>query len=219
MALVGEPTGMQAAVRRTGAGSPGLRRRAAKAAMRRAARVVNALYIALDDIARLRSFRFERESELLGPIGIAVTQIEAGHAAQRRARHLPLRRRSCARRTPTPTRRRSKSCAAATPLRRRAPFDAHPGLGARTPHIPLARGLPGPPDAPTYVSPTTSDMALMPFPSLKMGPGQSSRSHTADEFVLLDGDRGGNRRLRKLHRKISFGIWQNFGIRGSNPTR
>mgnify|MGYP000122435584 CR=1 FL=1 len=30
-----------------------------------------------------------------------------------------------------------------------------------------------------------SDMALMPFPSLKMGPGQSSRSHTADEFVLL----------------------------------
>lgn len=39
---------------------------------------VNALYIALDDIARLRSFRFGRESELLGPIGIAVTQIEAG---------------------------------------------------------------------------------------------------------------------------------------------
>ena len=37
----------------------------------------------------------------------------------------------------------------------------------------------------SYVSPTTSDMALMPFPSLKMGPGQSSRSHTADEFVLL----------------------------------
>ena len=39
---------------------------------------VNALYIALEDIARLRSFRFERESELLGPVGIAVTQIEAG---------------------------------------------------------------------------------------------------------------------------------------------
>ena len=37
----------------------------------------------------------------------------------------------------------------------------------------------------SYVSPTTSDMALMPFPSLKMGPGESSRSHTADEYVLL----------------------------------
>ena len=32
---------------------------------------------------------------------------------------------------------------------------------------------------------SAADMALMPFPSLKMGPGQSSRSHTADEFVLL----------------------------------
>lgn len=38
----------------------------------------------------------------------------------------------------------------------------------------------------TYVSPTTSDRTLMPFPALKMGPGQSSRSHTADEFVLLE---------------------------------
>jgi acetylornithine deacetylase len=37
-----------------------------------------------------------------------------------------------------------------------------------------------------YGSPTLSDQALMPFPSLKMGPGQSSRSHTADEYVLLD---------------------------------
>ncbi len=37
-----------------------------------------------------------------------------------------------------------------------------------------------------FVSPTTSDMALMHgIPSLKMGPGESSRSHTADEFILL----------------------------------
>jgi len=34
-----------------------------------------------------------------------------------------------------------------------------------------------------YGSPTTSDKALMPFPSLKMGPGDSARSHTADEFI------------------------------------
>jgi acetylornithine deacetylase len=34
-----------------------------------------------------------------------------------------------------------------------------------------------------FGSPTLSDQALMPFPSLKMGPGQSSRSHTADEFI------------------------------------
>ena len=36
----------------------------------------------------------------------------------------------------------------------------------------------------TFVSPTTSDRTLMPFPSLKMGPGESARSHAADEYVL-----------------------------------
>ena len=36
-----------------------------------------------------------------------------------------------------------------------------------------------------YGSPTTSDKALMPFPALKMGPGDSARSHTADEFIFI----------------------------------
>jgi acetylornithine deacetylase len=36
-----------------------------------------------------------------------------------------------------------------------------------------------------YGSPTTSDKALMPFPALKMGPGDSARSHTADEFIYI----------------------------------
>ena len=77
MAIVGEPTGMQAAV-----GERGLvvldceaRGKSGHAARNEG---INALYIALDDIARLRSFRFDRVSELLGPIGIAVTQITAG---------------------------------------------------------------------------------------------------------------------------------------------
>jgi acetylornithine deacetylase len=37
-----------------------------------------------------------------------------------------------------------------------------------------------------YGSPTTSDKALMPFPALKIGPGDSARSHTANEFILLN---------------------------------
>ena len=37
-----------------------------------------------------------------------------------------------------------------------------------------------------YGSPTTSDKALMPFPALKMGPGDSARSHSADEFIFVD---------------------------------
>ena len=36
-----------------------------------------------------------------------------------------------------------------------------------------------------FGSPTLSDQALMPFPTLKMGPGDSARSHTADEFIEL----------------------------------
>ena len=36
-----------------------------------------------------------------------------------------------------------------------------------------------------FGSPTLSDQALMPFPSVKMGPGKSSRSHTADEYILI----------------------------------
>ena len=34
-------------------------------------------------------------------------------------------------------------------------------------------------------SPTLADQALMPFPSLKLGPGQSARSHSADEFICI----------------------------------
>lgn len=181
MALVGEPTGMQAA-----AGERGLvvLDCTAHGKSGHAARGegVNALYIALEDIARLRSFRFERESALLGPVGIAVTQIEAGtqhnvvpdtcrfvadirttdaYTNEETVEILRGALRSQA--VPRSTRIRASALDAAHPLARAAQ-----AAGRRS-----------------YVSPTTSDMALMPFPSLKMGPGESSRSHTADEYVLL----------------------------------
>ena len=41
-------------------------------------------------------------------------------------------------------------------------------------------------DLKTYGSPTLSDQALIPFPSVKIGPGDSARSHTADEFIYLN---------------------------------
>jgi acetylornithine deacetylase len=43
----------------------------------------------------------------------------------------------------------------------------------------------------TYGSPTCSDKALMPFPALKCGPGDSARSHTADEYVYVEEIREG----------------------------
>lgn len=181
MGLVGEPTAMRAAV-----GERGLvvldctaRGRSGHAARGEG---VNALYIALDDIASLRTFRFERESPLLGPVGIAVTQIEAGtqhnvvpdtcrfvvdvrttdaYTNEQTVALLRSAMRSEA--VPRSTRIRASALDRAHPLARAAAADGRE----------------------TFVSPTTSDMALMSFPTLKLGPGDSARSHTADEYVLL----------------------------------
>ena len=181
MALVGEPTGMQAAV-----GERGLvvldceaRGKSGHAARNEG---INALYIALDDIARLRSFRFDRVSELLGPIGIAVTQIAAGtqHNVVPDSCRFVVDLRTTDAYTNEETVEilrgtlRSQAVPRSTRIRASALDAAHPLARAAQ----AARRR-------SYVSPTTSDMALMPFPSLKMGPGESSRSHTADEYVLM----------------------------------
>ena len=77
MGLVGEPTSMQPAV-----GERGLVVLDGKAigVSGHAARGegVNALYLAIEDIERLRNYKFDKQSELLGPISLTVTQIEAG---------------------------------------------------------------------------------------------------------------------------------------------
>ena len=182
MALVGEPTGMQAAT-----GERGLvvldctaHGRSGHAARGEG---INALYIALDDIARLREFRFERESRLLGPIGIAVTQIEAGtqHNVVPDTCRFVVDVRTTDAYTNEETVEilraaiRSEAVPRSTRIRAAAVGDDHPLVSA-------ARAV----GRQTFVSPTTSDRTLMPFPSLKMGPGESSRSHSADEFVLVD---------------------------------
>ena len=53
-----------------------------------------------------------------------------------------------------------------------------------------------------YGSPTTSDKALMPFPALKMGPGDSARSHTADEYIYLEEIREGIELYIKLLKQV-----------------
>ena len=182
MALVGEPTGMQAA---TGERGLVVLDCTARGKSGHAARGegVNALYIALDDIARLRTFRFERESELLGPVGIAVTQIEAGTQhnvvpdvcrfvvdlrttdAYSNEEVVEILRGAI----------RSEAVPRSTRIRAAAVSEDHPLVRA-------ARAI----GRDTFVSPTTSDRTLMPFPSLKMGPGDSARSHSADEFIRID---------------------------------
>ena len=181
MALVGEPTGMQAAT-----GERGLvvldctaHGRSGHAARGEG---INALYIALEDIARLRGFRFERESALLGPIGLAVTQIEAGtqHNVVPDTCRFVVDIRTTDAYTNEETVEllraaiRSEAVARSTRIRAVALDDHHPLMRA-------ARAA----GRTAFVSPTTSDRTLMPFPALKMGPGESSRSHAADEYIRL----------------------------------
>ena len=180
MALVGEPTRMRAAV-----GERGLvvldctaHGRAGHAARDEG---INALYIAADDIAWLRGYRFERCSPLLGPIRMTATQIEAGtqhNVVPAECRFVVDVRTTDAytnEETVEIVRRhmRSEAVPRSTRIRASAVAPEHPLVGAAA-----ALGVE------RFVSPTTSDMALMAFPSLKMGAGDSARSHTADEYVL-----------------------------------
>lgn len=187
-AIVGEPTRMQCAVAERGLlVFDGVAHGKAGHAARNEG--VNALYLALDDIQRLRDYRFERESALLGPIKVSVTQIEAGtqhNVVPAECRFLvdvrttdaytneevvSLLQQAVVSSTLTPR---------STHIRASAIADDHPLV--RT-----ARQL----GIPRFTSPTTSDQSQMPFPSIKMGPGDSARSHMADEWVgeqeVIDG--------------------------------
>ena len=181
MALVGEPTGMQAAVGERGlvvmdCVAHGVRGHAARN------EGVNAIDIAIEDIERIKNFRFERRSQLLGDIKMTVTQINAG--TQHNVIPDECRFVIDIRTTDAYTNEEtacivnellaSDAKERSTRVHASAIYEDHPLVKAA-----VACGRE------TFVSPTTSDMALMHgIPSLKMGVGQSARSHGADEFVL-----------------------------------
>ena len=182
VAIVGEPTGMQPAIAEKGLMViDGY----AKGVSGHAARNegVNAIYEALDDLVWLRDYCFGKESPLLGPTKMTVTQVESGTQhnvipdslhfvidvrtneyyqneyvfafLQKHMKRCELKARSF--------RLHSSSIAMEHPLVKRC---VELGL---TP----------------FGSPTLSDQALMSFPSFKLGPGESSRSHSADEYICI----------------------------------
>ena len=142
----------------------------------------NAIYKALKDIAWIENHQFERISEMLGAVKMSVTMINAGTqhnvvpdtcsftidcrvTEQYELEEIVeiLRQNLSSEIKPRSVRLRSSGIA-----------KNHPFVQAG-----LAIGRE------TYGSPTLSDQALMPFTSVKCGPGHSERSHTADEFVKL----------------------------------
>lgn len=187
-AIVGEPTQMQMAVAERGlmvldCVSHG---KAGHAARNEGE---NSIYRALKDIEWLRTFQLDKVSDLLGPSKMSVTVIETENKAHNvvpatcrfvvdtRINELYtfeevvdiIKANITSEVKPRSTRLRSTSIA----------LD-HPIVQAG---IALNRSY--------YGSPTTSDKALMPFPALKMGPGDSARSHTADEYIYLSEIREG----------------------------
>ena len=187
-AIVGEPTKMQMAVAERGllvldAVALG---KAGHAARNEGE---NAISLAIKDIEWFNTYQFPYVSPLLGPVKMSVTSIETDNKAHnvvpaecrfivdiRVNEHYSFEEvldviRSNVRCQFTPRSLRLRSTM--------IPED-HPLVKAG---LRLGRT--------TYGSPTTSDKALMPFPALKMGPGDSARSHTADEFIFTEEIREG----------------------------
>ena len=181
MAVVGEPTQLQAAVGERGlvvldCVAHGKRGHAARN------EGINALYIAMDDINAMRSYQPEKVSQLLGPIKFTTTMIECGtqHNVVPDECRWVMDIRTTDAYTNEETIELARSVVKSdikersTRIRASAIDKSH-----RLVLTAVALG------SDTFVSPTTSDMSQMAFPSLKIGPGDSARSHTADEYILL----------------------------------
>ena len=180
-AIVGEPTSLEMAIAERGLmvldGE-------AKGKSGHAAREegVNALYIALDDIQTLRNYHFEEESPFLGTVKMTTTMIAAGtqhnvvpdtckFVVDIRSNGLYSNEEIHAILQPlvqsTLTPRSTRLNATSTPI------ESAIVQRAKVLGIPL------------YGSPTLSNMALLNCPKVKFGPGDSARSHTADEYIHI----------------------------------
>ena len=182
VAIVGEPTGMQPATAEKGLMviDGYAHGRSGHAARNEG---LNAIYEALDDLLWLRDYRFRKESPLLGPTKMTVTVVESGtqHNVVPDLLHFVIDVRTNEYYQNEFVFEFLKKHMAKCELKARS-FRLH---SSSIDHShPLVRRLLEMGKQP-FGSPTLSDQALMPFPSLKLGPGESCRSHSADEFIRI----------------------------------
>jgi acetylornithine deacetylase len=149
---------------------------------------VNAIYEALKDIEWFRSFEFPKISSTLGKVKMSVTVINAGQAHNQ----VPPECKFTVDIRVTDSYlleevleivKKNVECEVAPRSLRLRPS----GISETHPLILSAKKL----GKKLYGSPTTSDQALIPVQSIKMGPGDSARSHSADEFIYLNEIREG----------------------------
>lgn len=180
-AAIGEPTGMKAAVAERGLlVLDGLAEGESGHAARNEGD--NALYTALDDINRMRNFRFGRVSPLMGEVHLNITQIQAGTAHNvipdrcsfvvdirpngeySNKDILKILQGICkSRLVPRNMDNRASSTRSGSPL-----LQCTSAIGMET-----------------FVSPTTSDWIRIGCDAIKAGPGESARSHRKDEYVTI----------------------------------
>lgn len=183
VAIIGEPTGMQPAIAEKGLVVLDftVHGKAGHAARDEG---VNALYRATELIEKLRTFKFDKVSDLLGPVKFTITMINAG------TQHNVI----------------PDTCTFTADVRTNELYSNHEvfdiiggllpewcDVQARSFNLnssridashPIIRKAVSMGLVP-YGSPTLSDQAVLDCPSFKMGPGDSARSHTADEYIGL----------------------------------
>lgn len=182
MAIVGEPTSMNMAI-----AEKGLLVLDCKAAGKsgHAARDEgkNAIYIAMQDIQHVQRLNFQKTSSLLGPVHLAVTSIETKNKLHN---VIPD---ECRFLIDVRVNELYAFEEIIAELKSNMQSEIQPrSLRLKPSFIPLnhplvVAGLQT--ELRPFGSPTLSDMALMNFPAIKLGPGDSARSHTADEFVYI----------------------------------
>ncbi len=180
-AIVGEPTEMQPAIAEKGLMVLDV---TAYGKSGHAARNEgdNAIYKVLEDIAWFRDYRFPQVSPLLGPVKMSVTMVNAGTQhnviPDRCTFVVDIRSNECyTNQALFDEIQKHIQCEAKARSFRLSSSHVSPEHPLVQKAVAMGRK--------PFGSPTLSDQALMPFPSMKMGPGKSSRSHTADEFIFI----------------------------------
>lgn len=182
LALVGEPTQMHLAVAEKGlmvldCTATGTAGHAARDEGE------NAIYNALEDIQWFKNYTFQNISAMLGAVKMTVTQVNAGsqhNVVPDQCSFVVDTRVTDAYSLEDVLEiiRSNTRCQVSPRSVRLQPS----GIAPDHPVIQVADKL----QIRKFGSPTLSDQALMPFPSVKIGPGDSARSHTADEFIYVE---------------------------------
>ena len=181
LGIIGEPTGMQMAVAEKGLMVLDC---TARGKSGHAAREegVNAIYEALKDIDWFRNYRFPKVSPYLGPVKMSVTMIQAGtqhNVVPDTCTFVVDVRPNGMYTNPELLALIKESVSCEVKERSTRIGSSHIDMS----HPVVKRGLSLGLEA--FGSPTTSNQAIVPFTTLKIGPGQSSRSHTADEYIEI----------------------------------